>query len=147
MRQVDKILTKKTKPMKKDLSYNSNASPECIEAAKKLIDLYRSITVEEVKRRWRTMTMFNIGGLVAKRLTGFGQKNRCLLCQSIKRRCNSCIYSGSRTGYLFCNFEVHEKSYCDIENADTPRKLVNAMKRRANHIENILKAIEKHNKI
>ena len=90
--------------MKKDLSCNSNASSECIEAAKKLIDRYRSITVDEVKNIW---TGHNTGELVARRLTGFGRKNQCSLCQSVKKKCSLCIYFGSIGGFCYCNGGVH----------------------------------------
>ena len=138
--------------MKKDLSYNSNASPECIEAAKKLINLYRSITLASVESLWPTADQLEHScfvtesGLVAGRLTGFAT-SMCLLCQSIDEKCDLCIYFCLKSKNCYCCLGPHKKSCRDIYNADSPRKLVNALKRRANHIENILKAIEKHNKI
>jgi hypothetical protein len=114
-----------------------------IQAAKDLVQRYRSITKED----------FDDGDLSdnLKRLTGFGSMFTCSLCiaarkesVSILTACEYCIYyeQGVSNIYSHCACGKAKKTYNRIEEADTVPKLLRAFKARAKYIESVIARIE-----
>lgn len=114
---------------------------ESIDAAKKLIELYNSITVEQVKELKKPLEYHEdyYGEYIAGIMTGFGRNKTCLLCNAAKD-CSRCIYEN---GYIGCLWGENEETYCDIKMATNAEELVSAFKARADHIQSILNNLEK----
>ena len=101
---------------------------------KKLIERYETITIEEIEEaggklpHWlapiATLSTVNI-------LTGFGMYTTCSLCKKVKDNCFNCVY-GTDEG---C---VKDSTYRRINNADTPRKLLNAFRARAKYMRTLI---------
>jgi hypothetical protein len=120
-------------------TFNPNASPKAIEAAKKLIERYNSITIEEI------IDAKKESHSPARILTGYGSTSNCYLCVAVDKDCYKCIYS--YCDYFFkrgCLMGVNMQTYDAIEYAKTPEELVAAFKNRAAHITKIVELIEKH---
>jgi hypothetical protein len=98
-------------------------------AARKVIHIYRNIPLEKIKKYWDTN-----GGITAKKLTGFSDRNTCLLCMAVKNKCSECIY---QTPYGCCGIN-HITSYVLMYLAKTSEELKVAMLKRADHIERLL---------
>lgn len=115
-----------------------------IKEAKALIKKYRSITLEDIKH---SATMYNYGHnetSISRTLTGFGSTYTCKLCRTtngLYLNCVTCIYYGE--GDYGCLNGVNNKTYRNIHMAKTPITLRNAFRKRADHIEKILKQIKK----
>ncbi len=93
-----------------------------LKEARALVDRYETITLEEIKGN------FNPGAL-----TGFGNSRTCTLCDiSGFDPCEYCIYKSH------CKKGIHQKTYYRIFNANTPLKLLNAFRARAEHIRKII---------
>jgi len=110
--------------------------PKNIKAAKELIEKYRSITLKELKEAG-SLEDFD-GEIIAGRITGFGFSDECLLCKALNKAgtsCSGCIYV---EGFA-CFRDGNKKTYDAIKYANTPRKLQNAFRKRADHIEKIIK--------
>ncbi len=141
-----------------------------IKAAKKLIELYRKITLDEIKEVWMAerkilcgsgdarVYLGVYGNVIAEKLTGFGDACICLLCRetmkieksflknkNIKHICSNCIYISPATSSTIeppCNDGSNKETFSDIMFAETPEKLLKAFRARANHIEEILTNLE-----
>ena len=110
-----------------------------LEHTKKLIKIYRSITVDRIK-----MHIFNddkcfAGFAIAARLTGFGHKETCVLCPVVNGWCPNCI-SGTDAYSSAAPCSAH-KTYKNIACAKTPGKLRLAFSKRADYLE---KAVKKY---
>jgi len=121
------------------------ATKENINAAKQLVIRYRSITLDEIKDKQKELELseFEVDKIM-KSLTGFGYNYSCTLCKSIDKTmlnyvCNNCIYGSTNNCYMNENAQTYNK----IENAETPKQLLNAINKRANHIEKILNNLDK----
>lgn len=110
--------------------YNENA--QNIKQFVELIERYESLTFEEIKKEWER-SQYQMGHQVAQIVTGFGGSQTCTLCLSIDGQCLICVYGANDSGYG-CLTRSHTKTYNDIDDATTPRKLFNAFKRRAAHM-------------
>jgi hypothetical protein len=87
-----------------------------------LIKRYESITLEEIEQN-----PFINGDLGAQKLTGFGNRDTCTLCISVKNECNKCIYET----IFNCVHGVLTYSYFNIKDAETPEELLIAFHNRA----------------
>ena len=98
-----------------ELTFNPNASKASIEAAKKLIERYNEITVEDVKNA-NPSAIFS-GRLVARSITGYSSVSDCTLCSPCIANnflnCGICIYSSIWDGY-HCVEGCNSKSYHEI---------------------------------
>jgi hypothetical protein len=110
---------------------------ENLKEFKELILRYESITLEEIQKiskiRWIAINGNNIAG---NSLTGFGSKSTCTLCVAVNGYCDKCIYS-SLTGNSFAGC-TDDFTYSSIGNADTSEKLLNAFRKRAEYMRNLL---------
>ena len=128
-----------------ELTFNPNASPKAIEAAKKLIERYNSITIDDVENA-NPSAIFS-GRLVANSITGYSSTRDCILCSACTTdnslNCRICIYSSIWDAH-HCVEGCNSKSYHEIYHAKTPEELVAAFRNRAAHITKIVELIEKH---
>jgi len=118
--------------------------PKNIKAAKKLIEKYREITIEDMNLNIPVKYLANT-------LTGFGSYQTCTLCtntlpwntltpSNLKRQiaCDLCIYyvnENHRPAVMYCTDHI---TYQNIVNARTKKQLLKAFKERADYIEKIL---------
>ena len=105
---------------------------ENLKAFKKLIKRYESITLEEIKTEFKKGTPINE---IVEKLTGFGNGYTCSLCEDTY--CFGCVYyTLTDRG---CSDGINAVTYLNIYFADTPTKLRNAYRARAEHMKSILK--------
>lgn len=116
------------------------ASIKNIKAAKELVVLYRSFSVNDMKEFIQD-DCSEWGRYVAKKLTGFSSYTDCKLCVSCSFQCEKCIYGGRDGDNLCCNGKNNYKTYMAIINAETPEELLIAFENRAKHIEQILQVL------
>ena len=96
--------------------------PKNIKEFQALVERYETITLEEIK-----------ANPDPEILTGFGNSGTCTLC--IKAgNCDKCVYGESDTAYYACIDGENKKTYFTIDNANTPRKILNAYRARAKHL-------------
>lgn len=114
--------------------------PKNIEEFQALVKRYETITLEEINKEWNLVKPTPSWTIVvARRLTGFGSIFSCTLClrvyavsRSNSNPCRYCVYDDNVNGICVpCMKGAHTKTYKDIANAPTPRKLFNAYRRRA----------------
>lgn len=118
--------------------------PKNIKEAVKLIARYREVTIEEIKMTDVYIPSYSYYGKeVAHEITGFGDGDTCTMCIKVGLYCPECVYS---YGLIEidredenCHHGKFEESYDRICKADTPRKLLNAFRHRADVIEKHLK--------
>ena len=123
-----------------------------LNAVRKLIKRYNSISLEEIKEQWPSIRRtqfgdypndFFHGKAVAHSLTGFGSSADCTLCISVHQDCNSCIhnmnYAPIYNPHAGC---VDNATSCHtmyaIEDAKNANQLLKAFKARANYLQKIL---------
>lgn len=104
--------------------------PKNIEQATALIKRYRIIDLTQIQRAW-----ISSARLTAQRLTGISSWDTCSLCKAIKVKCEKCIYQYD----MGCIRDEHEKTYDAILGAKTPKGLLSAFRKRADHIEKYMK--------
>lgn len=101
-----------------------------IKQAKELIDTYNMISVKSLpKEIIRHKTIYSI--------TGFGHTKKCTLCKAIRFDCTRCIYKIS----MGCTRYNNKNTYDRIRYADTPLKLVRAVRARARLIQSIIETL------
>lgn len=111
---------------------------DSIKAALKLAAKYRSITLEDLESQpiyedeeiWESLS----------KITGFGNKVKCPICLSVNGECNQCMYSFGKTlrdNWYYC---------CDtsdnIYNANSYEELLEAIRNRADYIEDLVNEIK-----
>lgn len=115
---------------------------ESINAAIKLIALYRSITVEQIEKVEEKLGYIDedyYGERLAGKITGFARQSKCLLCEAVNNDCDTCIYNG----LVGCISDENMETYQAIKMAKSPEALVYAFNKRADHIQSILDNLEK----
>lgn len=105
-----------------------------IEAAKKLVEKYRSITIEDLQRCDNDI----------EELTGFGGTTSCTLCIAVKNNCNECIHPANDDPleHPCCSGDAH-KTYHEIEKqqylSGNYEAMLTALRDRADYIESLIK--------
>lgn len=115
----------------------------CIDAALKLADKYRSITLEELEESEDNSRQFPYHTL--ETITGFGDTKTCPICQSINGECSNCIYSfkmPKRDDWYYC---VDSITYGNIYEAESYEELLEAINKRADYIEDLVNKIKNDN--
>ncbi len=98
-----------------------------------LIERYETISIKEIeKQNFR----FSTSRTPQRKLTGFGDHKKCILCKVINKDCDDCIYT--KLTEEKCYQGVNSRSYNEIAHAETPQELLEAYRRRAKHMRNIL---------
>lgn len=136
--------------------------PENIKEFKQLIKRYETITIEEIKKPFSYRRLLSlVNGYQNKyryleELTGFANKNKCILCKKIDGDCKKCVYfQFMRYKKYFMQYEllfpcligINKTTHKDIIDATTPDKLLEAYRARAKHMNSLLEKLETKNKI
>lgn len=118
-----------------------------LDAARRLVEKYRSITREELESNaceddecWYE---------VLSKITGFGSLKKCYLCKECGYMagdpdCSKCLYSWN-TGGECCVPCINQDTYCAICEAESLDELYEAIHNRADFIEGLIKEIENDN--
>jgi len=100
------------------------------------VQRYETISLKEIKEEWLINDDKN-GHYVAQALTGFGRNNTCTICRAVNSNCNICVYGG----YYGCISNKNVDTYNGINNAETPRQLLNRFRKRAKHMRETYKEL------
>lgn len=106
-------------------------NPKNIEAAKRLIEKYESLTLKSVS------------GQRPYYITGFGNRDTCALCRTAACDCHDCIYFASVPAIHACNKNKHGATFAALNIAASAEEVVVAFYNRAQHIRILLKDLEK----
>lgn len=120
-------------------------SEECIKAALELVAKYRSITLEDLESQPIDDEWEDIWESLSK-ITGFGYKDRCPICLSVNNECNQCIYSFRRALRENWNYCCDNSTSEDIYDANSYEELLDAIKNRADYIEDLVNRIKSDNR-
>ena len=112
-----------------------------VDAARKLVDTYNSITLDRLKSTDSYLRPLNTSMLILRHLTSYGSP-RCVLCVEAKRigtndgreMCFCCIYG--KDGHK--NACGTQASYLDIHRAQGLDDLLKAIHARADYIQQLL---------
>lgn len=117
-----------------------------LEAAKELVKLYRSITIEQLEEVYNKLCKedkFNVFEDVLHEITGFGSTKTCHLCKPINGNCSDCIHGGENyTAECPC---IYDETYENIADAESIKDLYYAIQDRADYIESLIKGVENDN--
>lgn len=118
-------------------------------AAKKLIDKYKSITLEQLKNLWEKESndhpdyIIN-GGWILELITGFGSC-ACILCKAANQNCNICIHkykynlkSSSEYDICFCI----DNLYIEMKSTETYKELYECIQKRIKYLEKLISYAE-----
>lgn len=115
---------------------------DSIKAASELAKKYRSITIEDLEKVVDTDDG-DEPSEVLSRITGFGDKTKCPICNSVNYDCSKCIYSIKKNPetikHCYCTDDI---SYDNIVDAGSFEELLEAIKIRADYIENLIEYIK-----
>ena len=121
-----------------------------IEAAKELLTLYKSITIEQIKEKYK---LYKEGLRVMLHLTGFSSDTQCKLCISAKAiakssvsiiQCSHCIYSLVSEKK---SFHCLNKTYNKLAYSDTPETTYETLQERIKFLEETINTYEKLQKV
>lgn len=114
-----------------------------INAARKLLEKYQSITLDELTMVWLKLELDSEceiqGSDVLAEITGFGCTGTCTLCQEAKSLkvdgeffCNHCIYSVH--GYPSIDMLCVDHTYEAIVDAENEKQLFDAIQNRIKYL-------------
>jgi len=106
-----------------------------IETAKKLVQDYKNITLEQLEKEWD-----DYGEDTLSKITGFGSIYTCPLCSNAKNNCDKCIHKYRKDINQFIeagDFYCMDENYRDMTDAETPKDLYEAIQRRIAYFEEI----------
>lgn len=121
-----------------------------ITQAKALVVKYRSITYEEIEKSQQEYGFQYVSSNMLM-ITGFGDSDSCSLCQPLKYMsrmntyrfdCMSCIHSIVNECKSFTSSCTYHITYRNIACAKTTTELLEALKNRADYIENLINIYE-----
>jgi len=112
-------------------------------SAKELVNLYRWIDVDRIRKNESRVHCRFYGVPILKRLVGFGDKSKCLLCKSAKYNCSECIYilQWSNVNSLMigsCMLGDAFETYSAIVRAKNASDLLAAINLRADYIDSLI---------
>ena len=108
-----------------------------IEAAKKLLKEYKSITLEQLEQKYKRYPN-NKGKFIMQTFTGFGTIF-CTLCKSVNGNCSNCIYSFKNEKP---SLQCMDIIYKEIEKASSAEELYNAIQKRISYLTHIIEWYE-----
>lgn len=86
-----------------------------LQAFKDLIETYKNITKDDIEAALFNFSLPASGKDILNILTGFGNKNDCILCDDVDQDCNECLHSiykaKKKESYCSC---VYRKSYTQL---------------------------------
>lgn len=120
-----------------------------LDAARRLVKKYRSITREELESNAHEDDDYWHEEL--SRITGFGSLRNCCLCNECGYEagdpdCTGCLYSWNKDNVnKFSVPCINQYTYCATYIAESLDELYEAIQNRADFIENLIKEIENDN--
>jgi hypothetical protein len=99
-----------------------------------LIKRYETITLKEIKEKFKKFGETGLLFYLKEELTGFGNTDLCILCilcNAVNQNCNHCVYKKFVGCSLNNKYKEIEISYQNIYRANTAIKLFNAYRNRA----------------
>ncbi len=139
-----------------------------LEAAKKLVKKYRSITKDDVISTQEKICEDYCNGCydedggyhdcedcsrgediefhtIAQRLTGYGNCDKCTLCKDVYKNDINLSDEESCEGCIYmectgsmCNYGENEQSYEDVGDSKTVKDFLKNLKKRADHLESLI---------
>ena len=109
-----------------------------IEAAKELLERYKSITLEQLKDIYKKHPDWE-GQRVMKSITGFGTIH-CPICAGVSKGCEECIYSFR----IVNNWDIPCMGiiYREMEESTSAEELYNALQKRINYLTHVIEYYE-----
>lgn len=118
-----------------------------LEAFKELLTHYKSLTLTELQHQWRKLDedcdldYVANGGDVMGDITGFGSTGSCVLCKACNCVCEECVHSLS-PDYNGVDFPCLNRSYLEMDDADCPEALYEAIQDRIEYMEGLLNLLQ-----
>ena len=109
-----------------------------IEAAKKLLGKYKSITLEQLENYFKLYPYLKGKGIL-NRITHFGSMD-CLICIGARCFCRNCIYSFRITNKW--DTPCMDIIYKEMENATSAEELYNAIQKRISYLTHVIEWYE-----
>ena len=106
-----------------------------LQAAKELIETYRSISIETLEELYEWFGSHGIGAYIMEDLTGFGCRQTCPLCQGVT--CNECIWFQNANGDYVSSPCTKHITFSQIQYANNPKSLKAALLARADILEEL----------
>lgn len=110
--------------------------------AKKLLEKYKSITLEELEEKYEKG--YITGSRVMNVITGFGSTKDCIICQKVYCMCCNCIYS-----FRMDNGQMKgpcvDIIYQEMREALSAEELFNAIQKRISYLIHIIEWYENSN--
>lgn len=115
-----------------------------INAAKKLIQEYKNITLENLIKEWNKYQSWeNVeGDTILNSFTGFGDKSECPLCVQANKRCEHCIHKYNPNWEDKREYPCLEETYDKIEESKDADSLYEAIQERINYLEKLISYAE-----
>ena len=114
-----------------------------IEAAKELLEKYKSITLEQLTQKYKIFALkyshLMEGRKVMREITGFGACH-CILCIGANGICENCIYSFRE--YYKPEVPCVDIIYKEMEEASSAEELFNAIQKRISYLNHIIQWYE-----
>lgn len=109
-----------------------------IEAAKELLEMYKSITLEQLEEDYEG-SFIPLGFDILNKITGFGETTSCILCKAVHGVCVNCIYSFRMDKIIApCIDEI----YKEMEKATSAKELYNAIQKRISYLTHVIEYYE-----
>lgn len=108
-----------------------------IEAAKELLEKYKSITLEQLEQRYKRYPN-NKGKFIMQTFTNFGTMF-CIICKSADNVCLNCIYSFRKENSALQCMDI---IYKEMEKATSAEELYNAIQKRISYLTHIIEWYE-----
>ena len=109
-----------------------------IEAAKELLEKYKSITLEQLKNIYKRHPFWD-GRKVMSSITEFGTIY-CPICQGASHKCKGCIYSFRMVDKW--DIPCMDIIYMEITNAYSAGELFNALQKRISYLTHVIEWYE-----
>ena len=113
-----------------------------LKEAKKLLEKYKSITLEELKEKYEKYPYIT-GFHVLNAMTGFGSIKDCIICQKACNICSNCIYS-FRQDVQKWN-PCMDIIYQEMAEALSAKELFNAIQKRISYLTHVIEWYENSN--
>lgn len=113
-----------------------------IESAKKLVEMYKNISIKDIRKSNKSEIFY--ANNIMYELTGFGSTSKCILCQNANHKCENCIhkYANDENETFKCVDDTYEL----ILNSENEEQLLDAIKKRIEHLEKLITIANSLNK-
>jgi hypothetical protein len=109
-----------------------------IEAAKELLEMYKSITLEELENRFKAEPYLD-GKRILLKMTNFSSVY-CIICVAANRICSNCLYSFRKENEW--HIPCMDIIYKEMERATSAEELFNAIQKRISYLTHVIEWYE-----